>query len=107
MPSCFETPRHSASKTRVNALKARLLSMRASRDTWLELTPTPRSPPVTRGMGTRLVGGDPVRPRGHPLRETQRNYSQRDGLPVPAMTVGEFRPSRPWPTRAVITADLG
>jgi hypothetical protein len=29
MPSCFETPRHSALKTRVNALKARLLSMRA------------------------------------------------------------------------------
>ena len=27
-PSCFETPRHSARKTRVNALKARLLSMR-------------------------------------------------------------------------------
>src|SRR5438034_2219314 len=64
MPSCFETPRHSASKTRVNALKARLLSMRASRDTWLELTPTPRSPPVTRGMGPRHVGGDPVGPAG-------------------------------------------
>ena len=30
-PSCFETPRHSASKTRVNALKARLLSMREER----------------------------------------------------------------------------
>jgi hypothetical protein len=30
-PSCFETPRHSASKTRVDALKARLLSMRAGR----------------------------------------------------------------------------
>src|SRR5690349_18695919 len=29
MPSCFETPRHSVLKTRVNALKARLLSMRA------------------------------------------------------------------------------
>ena len=28
MHSCFETPRHSAWKTRVNALKARLLSMR-------------------------------------------------------------------------------
>jgi hypothetical protein len=28
-PSCFETPRHSASKTRVDALEARLLSMRA------------------------------------------------------------------------------
>src|SRR5215510_15803610 len=27
--SCFETPHHSASKTRVNALEARLLSMRA------------------------------------------------------------------------------
>ena len=27
-PSCFETPRHSAWKTRVDALKARLLSMR-------------------------------------------------------------------------------
>jgi hypothetical protein len=29
-PSCFETPRHSACKTRVNALEARLLSMRAA-----------------------------------------------------------------------------
>ena len=28
MHLCFETPRHSAWKTRVNALKARLLSMR-------------------------------------------------------------------------------
>ena len=28
-PSCFETPRHSVSMTRVNALEARLLSMRA------------------------------------------------------------------------------
>src|SRR6266566_6711815 len=28
--SCFETPRHSAWKTRVNALEARLLSMRAA-----------------------------------------------------------------------------
>jgi len=29
MPSCFETPRYSALKARVNALKAQLLSMRA------------------------------------------------------------------------------
>ena len=28
-PSCFETPRHNAWKPRVNALTARLLSMRA------------------------------------------------------------------------------
>ena len=28
-PSCFETPRHSVLRRRVNALKARLLSMRA------------------------------------------------------------------------------
>src|SRR5262245_50188543 len=30
-PSCFETARHGALKTRVNALKARLLSMRESK----------------------------------------------------------------------------
>jgi len=29
VPSCFEAPRQSAWKTRVNTLKARLLSMRA------------------------------------------------------------------------------
>src|SRR5260370_26647325 len=36
------------------------------------------TPPVTRGAD----------PRVHPLRDTRRNASPRDGLPLPAMTVG-------------------
>ena len=101
MPSCFETPRYSALKARVNALKARLLSMRAlvlrcARDKRPELTPA--APSVTRGFN----------PRVHRLRS---NAERTEGMdcrfePIePAMTVGEFRPSWPWPTWVV--RDLG
>jgi hypothetical protein len=51
VPSCFETPRHGTLKTRVKALKARLLSMRAG-----EGGTAQRSEPTSRGERKQRAG---------------------------------------------------
>jgi hypothetical protein len=57
VPSCFETPRHGVSMTRVNAFKARLFSMRAGEggalwaneagEPYAESSPRKRGPMIT------------------------------------------------------------
>ena len=81
MASCFETPRHSALKTRVNPLKARLLSMRA------ELRPSP-------------AGGDP---RVHRLRS---NAERTEGMDYRFEAIESGNDGRGAPPKLAL-ADLG
>jgi len=86
-PSCFETPRHNACKTRVNALKARLLSMRARKAR--SCAPLPHIPAQagiqSQGLGPRFRGDERMlHTRARADADAARNRDGPTRSPSPA-----------------------